>query len=38
MNINKVEELEDSHCYQFLLEFIKRDGVPYDLSVNHYRH
>ena len=31
-NINKVEELEDSHqAYQFLLEAIKRDGVPYDL-------
>ena len=31
-NIDKVEELEDSHqAYQFLLEAIKRDGVPYDL-------
>ena len=31
-NINKVEELEDSHqAYQYLLEAIKRDGVPYDL-------
>ena len=31
-NISKVEELEDSHqAYQFLLEAIKRDGVPYDL-------
>ena len=31
-NIEKVEELEDSHqAYQFLLEAIKRDGVPYDL-------
>ena len=31
-NITKVEELEDSHqAYQFLLEAIKRDGVPYDL-------
>ena len=31
-NIKKVEELEDSHqAYQYLLEAIKRDGVPYDL-------
>ena len=31
-NITKVEELEDSHqAYQYLLEAIKRDGVPYDL-------
>jgi len=31
-NIDKVEELEDSHqAYQYLLEAIKRDGVPYDL-------
>ena len=28
-NIDKVEELEDSHqAYQYLLEAIKRDGVP----------
>ena len=31
-NIDKIEELEDSHqAYQYLLEAIKRDGVPYDL-------
>jgi exonuclease SbcC len=31
-NINKVEELEgDYQAYQYLLEAIKRDGVPYDL-------
>tara|TARA_R100001463_G_scaffold41335_3_gene87220 strand:+ start:3344 stop:6505 length:3162 start_codon:yes stop_codon:yes gene_type:complete len=31
-NIDKVAELEDSHqAYQYLLEAIKRDGVPYDL-------
>ena len=31
-NINKVEELEGDHqAYQYLLEAIKRDGVPYDL-------
>ena len=31
-NIDKVEELEDSHqAYQYLLEAVKRDGVPYDL-------
>ena len=31
-NIDKVEELEGDHqAYQYLLEAIKRDGVPYDL-------
>jgi len=31
-NIDKVEKLEGDHqAYQFLLEAIKRDGVPYDL-------
>ena len=31
-NIDKVEQLEGDHqAYQFLLEAIKRDGVPYDL-------
>ncbi len=31
-NIDKVAELEDSHqAYQYLLEAIKRDCVPYDL-------
>ena len=31
-NIDKIEELEGDHqAYQYLLEAIKRDGVPYDL-------
>ena len=31
-NISKVEKLEGDHqAYQYLLEAIKRDGVPYDL-------
>ena len=31
-NIEKIEELEGDHqAYQYLLEAIKRDGVPYDL-------
>ena len=31
-NITKVEQLEGDHqAYQYLLEAIKRDGVPYDL-------
>ena len=31
-NITKVEKLEGDHqAYQYLLEAIKRDGVPYDL-------
>ena len=31
-NIDKVEKLEGDHqAYQYLLEAIKRDGVPYDL-------
>ena len=31
-NIEKIQELEGDHqAYQYLLEAIKRDGVPYDL-------
>ena len=31
-NITKVEQLEGDHqAYQYLLEAIKRDGIPYDL-------
>ena len=31
-NINKVEQLEgDYQAYQYLLNAIQRDGVPYDL-------